>query len=251
VVGSYVLVPQDWGYLRSLLAVEPAYRGLGLGRRLVEAAKDLLGPATSAGTIESCNRNSLELSASMGFEVVAEFASYTFTRQRPSLKAGVRTAEPLEFSHICDALRMQHHEWFDPTHLRTSEFWVSEDLSSGLQLCGAKWRLLDLGLPRLLDRSVRRVLPWLGISDDPHIFAFAHYWFGNPEHWETILEHAMAQLHLQSIVLVGDVQSPLWASLRRHVSCGATGTLLGTNSLKVTSNRPQWRPIHFTPINAV
>lgn len=247
-VGFYALARQAWGYLRLLLAVEPCVLNTGVGRQLVEHVQAL--GLEVAGTIEEDNVRSLQLSLSVGYELIAEFENISFTRQQPRVQEGVRQPSENELEQIALTLQAQEHDWFDPDQLRPDELWTTQALSSGIQLCTHRWSLEHLGLP-FADGWVRKLLPALGVDPSNFVFATGHYPWGTPEELNRLLEHALATLGLQAIVLTGDRTSKSWNAFKRGLSLGIIGSSMGTNKMLVTSNKEFRRPLVFTPLNAV
>lgn len=251
VVGCYVLAPQDWGVLRLLLAVHPDMQGQGVGKALVQRVAVEHAAVTLAGTIETTNQRSLQLSLDAGYKQVGELEVRTFTRYRPAARPAYRQAREEDLPQIVRHLRAQKHAWFSPDHLRLQELIVTPDLSSGIQLCPHRWRIPSLGLPGPLDGIARRVLPLLGITPTQFAFATGHYWWGDPGEWGSLLEHGLATLQIQGIVLTGDVRSTFWKDICRSVRFGLVGSAMGSDGMVITSNQAFEQPVHFTPLNAV
>lgn len=234
-----------------LLAVRPGAQGTGVGRALVAHVAENSSGEVLAGTIETSNKRSIEISLDAGFKPVAELEVRTFTRLRPSLQPAFRNAVADELPQVTENLHAQAHGWFSPEQLRADELLVTPDLTAGIQLCIHTWRIANLGLPTPIDAVARKVLPISGIKPSHFRFATGHYWWGDPSRWSALLEHALVLWKLQGIVVTGDIKSQLWQDFRRHVSFGGVGSAMGSDGMIVTSNQPLTAPIHFTPLNAV
>ena len=252
-VGGYVLARQSWGWLRILLAVAPEEQGQGVGRALVEhaAAWGAKAQHTMAGTIETTNRRSLEMSLKAGYQPVAHLEVRTFTRWRPRPVAGVRRATALDRPHLVEQLRLQGHDWFEPDQVDVDECWVTEDLRAGVQLTPQLWAITSIGLPSILDRPVLASLPLLGIRPRHFQFATGHLWWGDATRWSGVFEHAMRIANLQAIVLTGDETSNGWKEILGAVNMGVVGATIGDESMEVTATQAFAAPLVFSPLNAL
>jgi GNAT superfamily N-acetyltransferase len=101
------------GIYRGLLGIDPALRSSGLGRQLVATALDwidatareLAEPVVSWGCIESANRPSLDLLASLGAKRIGRLESLTVFRQWPRRRIDVEHGAAALAGAVADALQ--------------------------------------------------------------------------------------------------------------------------------------------------
>lgn len=250
IVGTYVNAPLEMGDLIVLLAVDPQRQRAGYGQSVLAEAAQHNPDRPKIGTIELDNRRSYEAAVASGFVKIGQFRTRTFTRRSPRKHSQVVVASDRDL--IASGLASHSHRGFRPEQVDLTHTLVWSDGSAGMQFLGHNWRVRSLGMPGPIDRVALMAMPWLGIDPNSFKFATGHYWWGHPERWPTLMEHAMAEYGFQAIVVTGDPEGGLWPALETVTSWGVGGTIIGDDGLNILSTEPiEGAPWLFSPLNAI
>lgn len=246
-VGTYLVSPQPTGELRSLLAVHPDYQGTGVGPAFVEHVRRLHADRHDhlLGTIDETNARSLIISQRY-YQEAGRLDAITFSRRRPKPSTRVRRAG-------FDSLQtnFSRPQWL-PTGTDGNVYELVQDGTpiAGVLIEPHTWRLLSLGNP-VIDLALPLLTRFLGVTKDNYRYGFLHFWWGPPELYNELWEHALADSELTSALAVGLEGSREWNEITSQLRKGLIGSIVGSNYMVVTSTRDHLEDYVFTPTNAL
>jgi GNAT superfamily N-acetyltransferase len=236
-------------YIR-YFSVKEKFQGHGLGKKLTQYIDEhyrasVTKPSLGYAYIETKNAPSLAVSKRFKQLEIGKFKSIYFSRFFPKKSALVETVSE---ERINELLKENHNKYacYTPQKLNYKKGYRiikrGGIIVAGIQANKVNWRIKKLpGLMGWLTQNVLHYVPIIGRLCPQDTYSFVGFEgvfvrYGYLDELFTLMQHCLAEHHVNSGVLALDITDPLFTQLDKHPKLGTMSKLQKSHPFSILVN---------------